>query len=64
MYVMGGCEEEVEVDESECCNGNEKMKEDGLKTNAVLNGETNVAQTQDHPRRDHDYDHGAYDPVH
>lgn len=61
---MGGYEEEVEVDESECCNGNEKMKEDGLKTNAVLNGETNVAQMQDHPRRGHDYVHGAYDPVH
>lgn len=61
---MGGCEEEVEVGESECCNGNGKMKEDDLKTNAVLNGETNVAQMQDHPRRGHDYVHGAYDPMH
>lgn len=64
MHVMGGCEEEVEVDESECCNGNGKMKEDGLKTNAVLNGETNVAQMQGRPRRGHDYVHGAYDLVH
>lgn len=62
--VMGGYGEEVEVDETECCNGNVKMKVDGLKTNAALNEEKNVAQWQDHPRTGHDCVLGVYGPVH
>lgn len=62
--VMGGYGEGVEVDVTGCCNGNVKMKEDGLKTNAALNEEKNVAQRQDHPRRSHDYARGAYGPMH